>query len=88
LVKAFLKAAIVTETGHLEEFDTGTPYGGILSPLLANIARSCGPHLMRWLPPGRQRTMLSNRSSGTNTGWLLLIASCPGAVAARGSAFA
>jgi RNA-directed DNA polymerase len=40
LVKAFLKAGIMTETGGLEESDTGTPQGGILSPLLANIALS------------------------------------------------
>jgi RNA-directed DNA polymerase len=40
LVKAFLKAGIMTETGHLEDSDTGTPQGGILSPLLANIALS------------------------------------------------
>ena len=38
LVKAFLKAGILTETGHLEDTVTGTPQGGILSPLLANIA--------------------------------------------------
>ena len=40
LVKAFLKAGIMTETGHLEDSDTGTPQGGILSPLLANIGLS------------------------------------------------
>jgi RNA-directed DNA polymerase len=40
LVKAFLKAGIMTETGHDEETSTGTPQGGILSPLLANIALS------------------------------------------------
>jgi RNA-directed DNA polymerase len=28
LVKAFLKAGIMTETGHLEDSDTGTPQGG------------------------------------------------------------
>jgi hypothetical protein len=28
----------MTETGHMEESDTGTPQGGILSPLPANIA--------------------------------------------------
>src|SRR5215208_4646782 len=32
LVKAFLKAGIMTETGQLEETDTGTPQGGILTP--------------------------------------------------------
>jgi RNA-directed DNA polymerase len=38
LVKAFLKAGILTETGRQEGTLTGTPQGGILSPLLANIA--------------------------------------------------
>jgi RNA-directed DNA polymerase len=40
LVKAFLKAGVLTETGHREDSFTGTPQGGILSPLLANIALS------------------------------------------------
>jgi RNA-directed DNA polymerase len=38
LVKAFLKAGVLTEHAGLKESDTGTPQGGILSPLLANIA--------------------------------------------------
>jgi RNA-directed DNA polymerase len=40
LVKAFLKSGIFTELGNREETLTGTPQGGILSPLLANIALS------------------------------------------------
>ncbi|MFH8387464.1 group II intron reverse transcriptase/maturase [Kitasatospora sp. NPDC018058] len=40
LVKAFLKSGILTELGNREESLTGTPQGGILSPLLANIALS------------------------------------------------
>ena len=40
LVKAFLKSGIFTELGSREESLTGTPQGGILSPLLANIALS------------------------------------------------
>lgn len=40
LVKAFLKAGILTELGRQEDNVTGTPQGGILSPLLANIALS------------------------------------------------
>jgi RNA-directed DNA polymerase len=40
LVKAFLKAGIMTADGDREESYTGTPQGGILSPLLANIALS------------------------------------------------
>jgi RNA-directed DNA polymerase len=38
LVKAFLKAGVLTELGNREDTWTGTPQGGILSPLLANIA--------------------------------------------------
>jgi RNA-directed DNA polymerase len=54
LVKAFLKAGIMTETGDMQDSDTGTPQGGILSPLLANIALSAlDEHLMApWQPGG------------------------------------
>ncbi len=40
LVKAFLKAGILGEDGVERDTVTGTPQGGILSPLLANIALS------------------------------------------------
>jgi RNA-directed DNA polymerase len=40
LVKAFLKAGILTEGGAERDTITGTPQGGILSPLLANLALS------------------------------------------------
>jgi len=40
LVKAFLKAGILSEDGVTRVTSTGTPQGGILSPLLANIALS------------------------------------------------
>jgi RNA-directed DNA polymerase len=40
LVRAFLKAGVMTADGDLEESYTGAPQGGILSPLLANIALS------------------------------------------------
>ena len=40
LVKAFLKAGILSEDGIERDTITGTPQGGILSPLLANIALS------------------------------------------------
>jgi len=39
-VKAFLRAGVLTEEGVDRETTTGTPQGGILSPLLANIALS------------------------------------------------
>ncbi len=41
LVKAFLKAGILSEDGMRRDTITGTPQGGILSPLLSNIALSC-----------------------------------------------
>jgi RNA-directed DNA polymerase len=40
LVKAFLKAGILTEDGTLADTDAGTPQGSILSPLLSNVALS------------------------------------------------
>ena len=39
-VKAFLRAGILTEEGLNRDTYTGTPQGGILSPLLSNIALS------------------------------------------------
>ena len=40
LIKAFLKAGILHEDGVERDTITGTPQGGILSPVLANIALS------------------------------------------------
>ena len=40
LIKAFLKAGIMSADGQVRDSDTGTPQGGIVSPLLANIALS------------------------------------------------
>lgn len=40
LVKAFLKAGVLSEDATVRDTSTGTPQGGILSPLLANIALS------------------------------------------------
>ena len=58
LVKAFLKAGIMTELGELQDTHTGTPQGGILSPLMANIALSVlDEHLHRpWQPGGTMST--------------------------------
>ena len=58
LVKAFLKAGILTELGENKDTHTGTPQGGILSPLLANIALSVlDEHLHgRWQPAGDMST--------------------------------
>lgn len=40
LIKAFLKAGVLSEDGVERDTITGTPQGGVLSPLLANIALS------------------------------------------------
>jgi RNA-directed DNA polymerase len=40
LVRSLLKAGLMRETGSLQRTVTGTPQGGIASPLLANIALS------------------------------------------------
>jgi RNA-directed DNA polymerase len=40
LLKAFLKAGVLTEAGGTSDSRMGTPQGGIISPLLANIALS------------------------------------------------
>jgi retron-type reverse transcriptase len=60
LVRAFLKAEILTELGDREESHSGAPQGGPLSPLLANIALSAvDEHFHRqWqesMGTGRQR---------------------------------
>ena len=58
LVKAFLKAGILTELGDHEESHTGTPQGGILSPLIFNVAMTVlDEHLHGpWKPGGAMST--------------------------------
>lgn len=58
LVKAFLKAGVLTELGEHRETLTGTPQGGILSPLIFNIALSAlDEHVMGpWKPGGTMST--------------------------------
>lgn len=58
LVKAFLKAGIMTELGGYQDTHTGTPAGGILSPLLANVALSVlDEHFHApWRPGGSMST--------------------------------
>jgi RNA-directed DNA polymerase len=64
LVKAFLKAGILTELGDLEDTDAGTPQGGILSPLLANIALAVlDEHLHAPWKPGGSMGSAYQRSS-------------------------
>jgi RNA-directed DNA polymerase len=64
LVKAFLKAGVMTETGVPQNSETGTPQGGILSPLLANIALTVlDEHLMApWKPGGAMSTQMRRRT--------------------------
>ena len=52
LVKAFLKAGILSEAQQLTETTAGTPQGGILSPLLANVALSVLDDFIAQAPGG------------------------------------
>jgi RNA-directed DNA polymerase len=54
LVKAFLKAGILSEERLLTETTAGTPQGGILSPLLANVALSVLDEHIAHTPGGPQ----------------------------------
>ncbi len=66
LVKAFLKAGILSEDGIARDTDTGTPQGGILSPLLANVALSVlDEHFTRkWEVLGSPSSRARRRRSG------------------------
>jgi len=69
LVTAFLKAGILTEDGVNRDTITGTPQGGILSPLLANIALSVlDEHFTRkWEALGPEWTRAKHRRAGGAT---------------------
>src|SRR3954452_22352853 len=66
LIKAFLKAGIMNGNGVLEAQVTGTPQGGILSPLMANIALSAlDEHFAdAWQQMGDQRQRAKRRRHG------------------------
>ncbi len=68
-VTAFLRAGILTETGLNRETITGTPQGGILSPLLANIALSVlDEHFAaKWEALGPEWTRAKHRRAGGAT---------------------
>lgn len=69
LVKAFLHAGILSEDGVLRNTSTGTPQGGILSPLLANIALSVlDEHFARaWAASGTSYQRFVARRKGSAT---------------------
>ena len=66
LVKAFSRAGVLTEDGRNRETITGTPQGGILSPLLANIALSVlDEHFARkWEALGAEWPRVEHRRAG------------------------
>ena len=63
LIKAFLKAGIMSEQGRLQGTVTGTPQGGILSPLMANVAlNALDEHFARaWEAMGGQHGQRQRR---------------------------
>src|SRR3954468_18624326 len=65
-VTAFLKAGVLSEGGLNRETITGTPQGGILSPLLANIALSVlDEHFAaKWAALGPEWTRVKRRRAG------------------------
>ena len=69
LVKMFLKAGILSEDGVNRNTITGTPQGGILSPLLANIALSVlDEHFTdKWEALGPEWTRAKHRRNGGAT---------------------
>jgi len=69
LVKAFLKAGILTEDGQDRDTHTGVQQGGILSPLLANVALSVlDEHLHAAWQPGGTLSTQSKRKYRRKTG--------------------
>jgi RNA-directed DNA polymerase len=69
LVKAFLKSGLLDEDGLDRDTLTGTPQGGILSPLLANLALT---HLddyfqARWVAHGNATNRMRHRNRGGAT---------------------
>lgn len=73
LVKAFLKAGVLSEDGVERDTTTGTPQGGILSPLLANVALSAiDEHFIdRWQAMGDSSARARRRRRGEAT-WRLV----------------
>jgi RNA-directed DNA polymerase len=68
LVKAFLQAGILTEAAGYEDTTAGTPQGGILSPLLFNIALAAADEHMTapWTEGGNMSTQYKRRARRRN----------------------
>ena len=62
LVKAFLKAGILTEDGTLSDTSAGSPQGSILSPLLCNVALSVLDEFIAQGPGGPEPPRMNGRS--------------------------
>lgn len=63
LVRAFLKAGVLSDLGLEAATATGTPQGGIISPLLANIALSAlDEAIMAPWAPGKEQSTQSARA--------------------------
>jgi group II intron reverse transcriptase/maturase len=61
LILAFLKAGILAE-GNIRHPVAGTPQGGIISPLLANIhLAALDERYRRWIPGPQERSALAQR---------------------------
>jgi RNA-directed DNA polymerase len=84
LVKAFLKAGILGQDGALRDSNTGVPQGGILSPVLANLALSVLDESIAQIPGGPgstqgQRAVRRHRGQGNYRlvryadDWLLMV---------------
>ncbi|MGH6900508.1 MAG: group II intron reverse transcriptase/maturase [Geminicoccaceae bacterium] len=69
LVKAFLRSGILSEAGVAHETISGTPQGGILSPLLANVALSVlDDHFVAaWQAMGPSHAREQRRRRGLST---------------------
>jgi RNA-directed DNA polymerase len=69
LVKAFLKAGVLTELGGHRDTFTGTPQGGILSPLIFNIALTAlDEHLAGPWTDGGQMSTEARRAARRRSG--------------------
>ena len=84
LVKAFLKAGIFGQDGTLRDSNTGVPQGGILSPVLANLALSVLDESIAQIPGGpgsTQSQRATRRAKGLGNyrlvryadDWLLMV---------------